>query len=481
MRAVCIFLILVILNFNLLSNAKEELFDAPIDIINKVDCTLEEFCQKFIKDIDIEKFIKQEIENDYVIVSLDECLDVALKNNFNIKIQDKIYFSSKYEYQNSLSKFLPMLSTTSYISEYGGQILVGGVLRDRIHETALSVNMTAQHLLFEGGKQIFEAKAKKYYQKSAKHNLNFSKTKVVYLTSRYYFEMLLAKLNIEIYLKNLIERNTQLAVAKKLQKSGLGSRFDVVRSENESTQARIQLLEALNLFRLSQSRLANLMGIDVNTALMPFEDSIIEMHLIDLNFDMQALLNIAKNNREDLKAYKDIINSEKQVKNSYYTDFVPKPLVNFQEQFQGTLATSVRPNYIISGLVTWAPGENSIFGTLTKIKAQKEKIKMRTLEYENLLREIEENIINSFSTFFFNKKKVSVSKKRVDSADESRKLAMHRFNKGKGIFLDVVEAQGEITKAKINFVSTIVKYNISQIEILYYLGTIDKDIVLEKV
>jgi hypothetical protein len=59
--------------------AKEMFFDSPIDLIHKKECSLDEFCKEFIDDIDIEKFIKKEIEADYVVVSLDECIDVALR------------------------------------------------------------------------------------------------------------------------------------------------------------------------------------------------------------------------------------------------------------------------------------------------------------------------------------------------------------------------------------------------------------------
>ena len=160
MRILCQILVIFILNMSLVI-AKETLFDSPIDLIHKKECSLDEFCKEFIEDIDIEKFIRKEIEADYVLVSLDKCLDIAMKNNFNIQIADKEYFYSKYEFDYSLSKFLPMLSTTSYIADYSGQILVGGVLRDKFHETAISVNMTAQHDLTQGGRTIFEAKAAK--------------------------------------------------------------------------------------------------------------------------------------------------------------------------------------------------------------------------------------------------------------------------------------------------------------------------------
>lgn len=477
MRLVCFILTMLILNSTLL--AKETLFDSPIDLIHKKDCTLDEFCKNFIEDIDIEKFIKEQIKLDYVVVSLDECLNIAYKNNFGVQILDKEYFSSRYLYHNALSKFLPVLNTTSYIADYSGQILVGGVLRDNFHETAISVNMTAQHDLTQGGRTIFEAKAAKYFQKSKKHDLNFSRSQVVFYTTKYYYEMLLAKVYIEIYLRNLIERNAQLALARNLANSGLGTKFDVIRSQNLSAGARAKLIEALNDFRLSQSRLANLMGIDVQTALMPFENDIKTLNLVDENQDIESFFKFALENREDLKALKDIIQYEKQLKNVLITDFVPKPLVNFQQQFQGTVDYGVNPNYILTGLIYWEPGQNTALGTITKIKAQKEQIKKVTLELENKFRNIKQGIIDSRSTSIFNEKQLKINKERMDYSFESVKLAMLRFNYGKGILLDVIQAQSEATQSRVEYVASVIKYNISQAELLFNCGTISIDEIIK--
>ncbi len=476
MRILSIILILLTIN---LSAHTAELYDNPIEFKLNDDCKLNEFCTKYIDDIDIEKFIKQEIENDYIVVSLDQCIDVALKNNFNMRIQEHEYQSSRYEYQNALSKFLPILNTTSYIADYSGQILVGGVLRDTFHETAISVNITGQHLLTEGGKQIFEAKARKYLQRAKKHDWNYNRSETVYYTTKYYYEMLLAKINIEIYLRNLIERNAQLALAQKLEKSGFGTRFDVIRSKNESAQAKVSLLSSLNDFRLSQTRLANVMGIEVDIALMPFEDDIAPLFLVSENLSTDDLFKLAIDNREDLESIKDTISYQKEIKNVYLTEFIPKPLIEYQQQYQGTINHSIRPNYILAAYMSWQPGENLGIGTITKIKAQKEKIKAQSLQYENKLRNIEQSIVEAHSTSAFNKKEMEINKKRMDYSKESVKLAMLRFNNGKGILLDVIQAQGEMTKARVAYVSSIIKYNISQTQLLFNTGTINEEIIVK--
>ena len=458
---------------------KETLFDSPIEMAHKKDCSVDKFCKQFVDDVDIEKFIKGQMDYEYVVVSLDECLDVAMKNNFNVQISDKEYFSYKYEYQNALAKFLPTLSTTSYISEYQGQFLVDNILSDSFNETAVSFNLTVRHDLTQGGKTIFEARAAKYFAKSKKHDLNFTRTEVLYLTTRYYFEMLLAKINIEIFLRNLIERNAQLALTKNLESSGFGTQFDVIRAQNLSAYARVELLNALNQFRLSQTRLANVMGIDVQTPLMPFENEINPMNLVDNDADTKDLFKIAVENREDLKTYKDLISYQKQIKNSYYTDFMPKPLVDYQYQFQGTLSTTVRPNYNITLAMIWRFGDYLGAGTATKIKIQKEKIKKTALELENKLREIEQLIVDAKSTSAFSQKEMLINKSRLDYSRQSIKLALLRFDNGKGILLDVIQAQSEATQARVQYAASIIRYNIAQIQLLYNIGTIDSKTIID--
>ena len=299
---IVLFLTIAFLN----SVLADELYDAEINLIKNA-CKNNDFSSKYLDNLDIDGFIKKEIQNDYVFVSLDECLDIALKNNFDIQISNHEYKYYNYDYQNALTKFLPILSFNSYITDYHGQILIGDVLSDYLHETAISVSFEARHMLTEGGKQIFEARAKKYFARSRKNNYNYTKSQILYLTVKYYYEMLLAKINIEIYLRNLIERNAQLHLATSLKAVGFGSQFDVTRSKTESAQAQANLYNALNLFRKSQTQLANLLGIDVDTALMPFERTVEPFHLIDEKKEIPYFFELVFNNREDLKNLKNQI------------------------------------------------------------------------------------------------------------------------------------------------------------------------------
>ena len=67
----------------------------------------------------------------------------------------------------------------------------------------------------------------------------------------------------------------------------------------------------------------------------------------------------------------------------------------------------------------------------------------------------------------------------MEYSQESVKLAMLRFNFGKGILLDVIQAQSEATLARVEYASSVIKYNISQAELLFNSGTITIDNVVK--
>ena len=177
--------------------------------------------------------------------------------------------------------------------------MVGTALVDQFNELALSSTLFVTHQLTEGGKQIFEAKAKKFEKFEKQENLNFTKEEILFLTTKYYWELFQTKADIEIYLKNLYERMAQLKLTQNQEESGVGTRFDVIRQENEVISAKRSMLNAINDFKLKQAKLSNIMGIEINTALFPIEETAKPYQLFE-DIELEKIYDIAKKNRKDI-------------------------------------------------------------------------------------------------------------------------------------------------------------------------------------
>ena len=211
-------------------------------------------------------------------------------------------------------------------------------------------------------------------------------------TARDYYELLRAKISIEIHLKNLYERTAQLKLTQTLMEAGLGTRFDVVRSKGEQALAEQNFMVALNNFRTAQAKLANIMGIEVNSHLFPIEIEVKPFILVDEKLSTDELFKIAEFSRDDVKTAENNIKTLKEQKYKVYTEFIPKPRILYQGQFQGTARAGVYSNNVLGAYLDVPIGSRLGVGTITKVNSIQAQIDSASYNLEQLLRTIKEKI-----------------------------------------------------------------------------------------
>lgn len=446
---------------------------------DKYEDNLNIFCKNCTEDVQLEEEITKFLEEKQTVVSLDECLDIALQNNFDIKAQFETYKSSEYLKKQAYAKFLPNIGYSFYSIYYRGQVLVGTALVDKFDELALSSNVFIEHDLTNGGRQIFEAKEKKFQKREQREKLNYTKEKILMMTANNYWQLLEDKLNIEIHIKNLHERIAQLKLTENLKASGMGTEFDVIRQKNEVANAKRSLIEAMTKYRLQQARLANIMGIELKTTLFPIEEKVEAQNLVDKDIDLDTLFKIAKENRKDLKALINEIKGMKNEKRAILTDFIPKARVIGQYQNEGTANVGLGGAVVIGAYADWLLGENLGVGTIAGAKAKAHEISSKENMLIQQFRDIEEELIDSYYNSKLLLRQIDITKTQVEYATESVTLAEMRFDTGVGILIDIIEAQRKKTNARIEYLQSIIKYNKNQVELLFYQGIIDIDKILK--
>ena len=98
---------------------------------------------------------------------------------------------------------------------------------------------------------------------------------------------------------------------------------------------------------------------------------------------------------------------------------------------------------------------------------------------EQLLRNIKENIISNYYRAQILKERIEIARRQVEYASDSVRLAELRLDAGEGILIDVIQAQTIKNNARIELLSTIVDYNINQIQLLYDNGTISYENIVK--
>ena len=221
------------------------------------------------------------------------------------------------------------------------------------------------------------------------------------------------------------------------------------------------------------------MGIEVNTHLFPIEIEVNPFILVDEKLSTEELFKIAEFSRDDVKSLEAQIKSLKQEKNKIYTEFVPKPRILYQGQFQGTARVGVYPNNVVGAYLDVPVGSRLGAGTITKAKSMQAQIDSASYNLEQLLRNIKENIISKYYRAQILKERIEIARRQVEYASDSVRLAELRLDAGEGILIVVIQAQTIKNNARIELLSTIVDYNINQIQLLYDNGTISYENIVK--
>lgn len=428
---------------------------------------------------DLKASIELNLKVNSLPIDLPTALKIAINNNYTLKTIVAIKDQSKWAYYRVKSTWLPDVTYLFQISKLSGDFVVGGVVADDfVNDQPINSQFTINWNAFTGLERYFLVKAARNNFESKKNKLAFTKEEIILSTVTQYYELLRAKLKIEIQMRNLQQTNAQVKITQQQYDAGIGTKFDLLRAQSENAKAKQSLLYAYNSLRLKQAALANTMGIDVYAPLFPEEKTVDEINLLDEKYKLSELTALSLENRYDIKAAKNDVLESKAFKNAAYSNYLPYVNVFYQQADAGNIGDVVGRNYGINAYATWDPGVGMGLTAYTEIRRRKEIITQRELELANLTRNVQESLLSSFYSTYTAEAIVQAAREEVKAAKESLRLAFVRLQAGIGIFVDVLQAQTTATNAKNTLLDAVIVYNISQAKLLFDMGVIDEKNVI---
>ena len=428
--------------------------------------------------INLDNQIKQGLNITLLPVDLEGCIYTALKNNYDIKIADAQKNEAKWAYYNALSQLLPDVYYRYQIQSVHGEFLVGDILPRVVDQNPVYSGVMFNYPIVGNGSMLFDIASTNNLYKAQKHNLKYTQSELLLKTALYYYDLLEAKLNIEVLISNMRDRQEQLKLMQARYQIGIGSKYDILRAEAQFADAKQQFISALNDLRLKQAQLANIMGINVTLTLYPFEHAVAPRELVQKKNSIDCLYNVALKAREDVQTKRAQIRSLVNLKNKNYTDFAPNINLSFEFARVGTTAASLSSNRTFSLNVEVPLGKKLGVGTLTQKNADLAKIKTAGFELTNLERQIKESIVGSYYSSKTALEKIDSNKIQVKAADEGLKFSLIGFDVGQNTFIDVLTSQTEKTSARQQLLRSIIEYNKAQAQLLFDTGLISPKSIL---
>lgn len=228
-------------------------------------------------------FAIDEIEKG-VTLSVDDCIELAIKNSPEIQIYEQQIKMQDYKVGRSKASYVPTIGA-SIGQDYGNTDVGYRATQSKTSTARVSLNQ----LIYSFGKVFSQVKMQKFYKIAAEYDLQ---TAILNATNRVksaYYAVLAAKANVDIQRANVQVNERQYDRTKAFFDEGLVSKIDLVNQEVYLSDSKIGLVSAENLYQNSIVNLNNAMYVVnapeyniENTETFNFKNNYAEINLLNV-------------------------------------------------------------------------------------------------------------------------------------------------------------------------------------------------------
>jgi outer membrane protein len=374
-------------------------------------------------------------------MTLNEAVDIALKNNFDIQGKKYDYIESLENVKSNKSNFMPKLDLGySYLNRDDANI--GELEEEAAASIALSYN------LFNGFKDLALTQSSNFLSESSQYSLNAIKQDIVLNTKIAYIDFLDKKNELETYKSALKLFQEQFVDSMNRFEQGLIAKNDLLQVQVNTSSAKQNVVKAQGALKVSKHKLSNILGgIDLTYEVIEDLD---EKSLQISSFDEKLL-----DNRSEIQALNMNLKSIKELEKSVKSGFLPKvdASISHNKYFDGLSTKNFdegEENQNIAKLsASWNlynGGYDSAQTEIYKTKylsaislLNKTKLDIK-LQYESAKSDLEVAIDN-----------LETSKLALLQAKENYSIVKNRFAEGISTSTDLTDANYLLTQAQQGF------------------------------
>lgn len=436
----------------------------------------------------------QSFGQEITVLDLERSVELALKNNPNIRIAEKEVSKARAGIWEAYSNILPQLDASAnfqhaweiqktVIPNFIKLMLPPGTpgldeMPDYV-QIAFGVTNTFRYgatvtqPLFLGGAGMAGIQLASATKDAAEQNLEDQRQNLIYDTANSFHLCLLSKELVSVQDEAMAQAKANLDNVLKKYNVGTASGFDKMRAEVEVANLQPELIAAKNNYQSALTQLRVILGlkrgavIDVEGKFEYQDDELGNMLLEDLQ-------NIALKDRPVIRALSEQKYITKKGVTLARSNFLPK--LFFQTDYS---YMAMRNDYkfnqgdfskgFTSALSLQIPLFHGFRSSAQYQRARLDYRKMLDTEkqvFDGIAAETE----FSYNKFQEAKQKYLSAKQTVDLAQEALRLANLMYDEGVNTQLDVLSSQLALTRAKLNYVNSLYEYQTARYQLRKVTG-----------
>ena len=397
------------------------------------------------------------------VLTIDECIRIALKDNYEVRAAEKDYDKAKYDLLGAWQGFLPKADFSSYWRRSDHASLIYSEAGPPYSsKTYYQLGLEVSQTIFDGWYNIANYNLYKKGKFSAREGLRFTKQWVVLEVKNRCFGLLKAQMLSEVQTEAVKRSEEQLNMAKAKYDLGAASLSDYLKAEVQLSNDSLAFITARNNIKLAQADLNNILGRNIDAPIQ------IDAKLEYKKFDpttypitektVENHPQVSKTKAEVDQAHSWLTMARSENFPSIYlgasynwnTGKFPE---NWSEYREGLdlwyVGMQIRLN-IFNGLSTIS----KIWSAQAELQATKE-----TLQKDR--REVKLEINKALLAVMEAEQKIHVTDQALKAAEQDFNLTKEKYNLGAASMLELLDANYSYKTVKSNQVQALYDYNLA--------------------
>ncbi|MBI2948589.1 MAG: TolC family protein [Verrucomicrobia bacterium] len=398
-------------------------------------------------------------------IDLATVLRLAGAQNLDVQIARERLAEAKANHSIALSQFFPWLSPGVGYRRHDDRLqdVVGNVFDADKQAYVAGGTLAAQ---WDLGEALYRTLAAKQLANAAGHALEAQRQESALVAAQGYFELLLTQAAVGVADDAVRISENYLAQVQRAVEAGIAFKGDELRVQVQSERNRLTRQQAFEQQRFSAARLAQTLHLDPAVELQGADSELVPLGVIATNTVLSALVQEAGVNRPEAKQSRSIIAAaEKSRSGVVYGPWIPAVGANaFVGGFGGGRGSSsgnfgASEDYAVT--LGWRIGPGGIFD-LSRKRSAESRLNLAKLGQEKLRDEIVRQVVEAFTRFQSLANQIATAERALRAAERSLQLAQERKQFGVGIVLETIQAEQDLTRARLDYARSIAEFNRAQ-------------------
>jgi outer membrane protein TolC len=406
-------------------------------------------------------------------VDLPTTLRLAGAQNLDVQIARERLVEAKANHASAVAQFFPWISPSFIYRQHDDKLQdsPGNIIDVHKYSYEPGALLAAR---VDVGDALYKSLSAKQLVKAADHALDAQRQDTVIAAAQGYYELAFAQGAVGVAKESLrINSDYEQQIGHAVD-AGIAFKGDALRVSVQKYRSQLTLQQSTEQQRVSAARLAQVLHLDPSVELVALDADLAPLTLIETNVALDSFVQQGLRQRPELKQNEALLKSSREANNgAAYGPLIPT--IGAQGFFGGLGGGrngvgdtfGAQEDYAIG--VSWRIGPGGLFD-FTRTRATESRVRISELTLGKLHDDVTRQVVEAFTHWQSLNDQLNVAKQALQAAEEALRLAQQRKQFAVGIVLENIQAEQDLTRARLDYLKTVEDFDRAQYALLKAIG-----------